>query len=103
MSDDYTPPQTIVPLLSIIIPLEFHRGQWDRAWQGWQSQTLDRASFEIILVVPPDFPDRDKFAELGDLARLGYSNHSHDIRLCAAGAAKARRKFLLFTEAHCCP
>jgi len=103
MSDDYTPPQTIVPLLSIIIPLEFHRGQWDRAWQGWQSQTLDRASFEIILVVPPDFPDRDKLAELGDLARLEYSNHSHDIGLCAAGAAKARGKFLFFTESHCWP
>jgi hypothetical protein len=93
----------IAPLFSIIIPLEYHRGQWDRAWQGWQSQTLDRASFEIILVVPPDFPDRDKLAELGDLARLEYSHYSHDIGLCAAGAAKARGKFLFFTESHCWP
>ena len=103
MSDDLTPPPMIAPLLSIIIPLEFHRGQWDRAWQGWQSQTLDRANFEIILMVPPDFPDRDKLAELADLARLEYSHHSHDIDLCAAGAAKARGKFLFFTESHCWP
>ncbi len=103
MSDDETPPQPIAPLFSVIIPLEFHRGQWGRAWQGWQSQTLDRAGFEIILVVPPDFPDRDKLAELGDLARLEYSHHSHDIGLCAAGAAKARGKFLFFTESHCWP
>jgi hypothetical protein len=103
MSDDETPPQPIAPLFSVIIPLEFHRGQWGRAWQGWQSQTLDRAGFEIILVVPPGFPDRDKLAELGDLARLEYSHHSHDIDLCAAGAAKARGKFLFFTESHCWP
>jgi hypothetical protein len=54
-------------------------------------------------VVPPDFPDRDKLAELGDLARLEYSHHSHDIALCAAGAEKARGKFLFFTESHCWP
>ena len=75
----------------------------DRAWQAWQSQTLDRASFETILVVPPDFPDKDKLTELGELARLEYSHHSHDIGLCAAGAAKARGKFLFFTESHCWP
>jgi hypothetical protein len=68
MPDDQTVPRTITPLFSIIIPLEYHRGQWDRAWQGWQSQTLDRASFEIILVVPPDFPDRNK---LGGTRRPG--------------------------------
>jgi hypothetical protein len=103
MPDDQTVPRTIAPLFSIIIPLEYHRGQWDRAWQGWQSQTFDRTGFEIILVVPPDFPDRDKLAELGDLARLEYSHHSHDIDLCAVGAAKARGKFLFFTESHCWP
>jgi hypothetical protein len=103
MSDDKTLPPMIVPLFSVIIPLEFHRGQWDRAWQGWQSQTLDRASFEIILVVPPDFPDRDKLSALGDLAHLAYSRHSHDTDLCVDGAAKARGKFLFFTESHCWP
>lgn len=103
MPDEQTLPPMMAPLFSIIIPLEYHRGQWDRAWQAWQSQTLDRASFETILVVPPGFPERDKLAELGDLACLEYSHHSHDIGLCAAGAAKARGKFLFFTESHCWP
>ena len=34
---------------------------------------------------------------------LEFSSHSHDIDLCAAGAARARGKYLLFTEAHCWP
>jgi hypothetical protein len=97
-------PSTAAPLFSIIIPLEFHRGQWERGWQGWQSQTLDKAAFEIILGVPPDFPQRDKLvAIVGPAARLEYSQHSHDIALCAAGAAGARGTFLFFTEAHCWP
>src|SRR6266403_705234 len=104
MFDDQTEPRAIAPLFSVIIPLEFHRGQWERCWQGWQSQTLDRSAFEIILVVPPNFPERGKLSELKDpVPRLEYSRHSHDIALCADGAASARGKFLFFTESHCWP
>src|SRR5258708_3399502 len=104
MSDHHAEPRRIAPLFSVIIPLEYHRGQWERCWQGWQSQTLDRDSFEIILVVPPDFPERGKLRELADPApRLEYSQHSHDIALSADGAAAARGKFLFFTESHCWP
>ena len=63
MLNSQTEPRTIAPLFSIIIPLECHRGQWERCWQGWQSQTLDKADFEIILVVPPNFPEQDKLSE----------------------------------------
>jgi hypothetical protein len=86
MLDDQAKSRTIAPLFSIIIPLEYHRGQWERCWQGWQSQTLDRAAFEIILMVPPDFPERDKLSELAGTARLEYSQHTHDVALCADGA-----------------
>ncbi len=103
MLDSQTEPRTIAPLFSVIIPLEFHRGQWERCWQGWQSQTLDRDAFEIILVVPPNFPARDKLSGLKGASRLEYSDCLHDIGLCAAGAARARGKFLFFTEAHCWP
>ena len=104
MLENQTDPETITPLVSVIIPLEFHRGQWERCWQGWQRQTLDKAAFEIIMVVPPDFPDRDRLSELaGPAPCLEYSQHSHDIALCADGAATARGKFLFFTESHCWP
>jgi GT2 family glycosyltransferase len=104
MLDSQTKPRPIAPLFSIIIPLEFHRGQWERCWQGWHSQTLDRAAFEIILVVPPNYPEREKLSELtGPAPRLEYSQHSHDINLCAVGAARARGKFLFFTGSHCWP
>ncbi len=104
MSDTQTELRATAPLFSVIIPLEYHRGQWERCWQGWQSQTLDRENFEIILVVPPNFPERDKLSELADPApRLEYSQHSHDIALCADGAASAHGKFLFFTESHCWP
>jgi hypothetical protein len=37
------------------------------------------------------------------MTRLEYSQQSHDIGLCAVGAAVARGKFLFFTESHCWP
>lgn len=104
MLDRLSEPVTSAPLFSVIIPLEYHRGQWENCWQGWQSQTLERSAFEIILVVPPDFPQRHMLNELaGPMTRLEYSQQSHDIGLCAVGAAVARGKFLFFTESHCWP
>ena len=90
-------------MFSVIIPLEFHREQWERCWQGWQSQTLPRRDFEIILVVPPDFPHRADLPGCAQAARLEYSRHAHDIGLCADGAKAARGTYLFFTEAHCWP
>ena len=104
MSDHLPAPEVSAPLFSVIIPLEYHRGQWERCWQGWQAQTLNHDDFEIILVVPADFSQHDKLRDLvGSRARLEYSQHVHDIGLCAAGAATARGKFLFFTESHCWP
>lgn len=92
------------PLFSVIIPLEYHRGQWERSWLGWTSQTLDKSAFEIILVVPPDFPHREELSALaGSAARIEFADRSHDIGLCAIGAAKAQGKYLFFTESHCWP
>ncbi|MCP3403842.1 glycosyltransferase family 2 protein [Bradyrhizobium sp. CCGB20] len=92
------------PLFSVIIPLEFHRGQWELSWLGWTSQTADASLYELILVVPPDFTAHDKLSALaGDSARLEFTNSDHDIGLCAFGAAKARGKYLFFTESHCWP
>jgi hypothetical protein len=92
------------PLFSVIVPLEYHRGQWEQCWLGWQTQTIAKNQYETILVVPPDFPERDKLpALLGPQDRLEYSNENHDIGLCAIGAARAHGQFLFFTESHCLP
>ena len=92
------------PLFSVIIPLEFHRGQWEQSWLAWMSQTADRSLFEIILVVPPDFSAHAELKELAaDAARIEHAGLNHDIGLCAFGAGKARGKYLFFTESHCRP
>lgn len=92
------------PLFSIIIPLEYHRGQWEQSWLGWTSQTADKSLYEIILVVPPDFRAREDLKALaGDKARLEFTDSEHDIGLCAFGATKARGSHLFFTESHCWP
>ncbi|MCS3730358.1 glycosyltransferase family 2 protein [Bradyrhizobium betae] len=92
------------PVFSVIIPLEYHRGQWEQSWLGWVSQTAEKSLYEIILVVPPDFTARDELRALaGDRARLEFTASEHDIGLCAFGATKARGSYLFFTESHCRP
>ncbi|PDT88634.1 hypothetical protein CO669_19770 [Bradyrhizobium sp. Y36] len=92
------------PLFSIIIPLEYHRGQWEQSWLGWTSQTADKSLYEIILVVPPAFRAREELMALaGNEARLEFTDSEHDIGLCAFGATKARGSHLFFTESHCWP
>jgi hypothetical protein len=102
MSIKHTDPLSSEPLFSVIIPLEFHRGQWERCWQNWNVQTVERSAYELILVVPPGFHEHSLLKELS-VDRLEFSSGSHDIDLCAEGAAKARGKYLIFTEAHCWP
>jgi hypothetical protein len=102
MAIKHTDPLSSDPLFSVIIPLEFHRGQWERCWQNWNVQTVERSAYEIILVVPPGFHEHNLLKELS-VDRLEFSSSSHDIDLCAEGAAKARGKYLIFTEAHCWP
>jgi hypothetical protein len=97
--DDASPS---LPVFSIIVPLEFHRGQWEHCWKGWNDQTVARSMYETILVVPPGFQQRTLLNEFS-ADRVEFSEHSHDIALCHAGAAKAQGKYLIFTEAHCRP
>jgi len=91
-------------MFSVIIPLEYHRGQWEQSWLGWISQTADKSLYEIILVVPPDFTAREELKALaGGDARIEYAGIGHDIGLCAFGATVARGRYLFFTESHCRP
>lgn len=90
------------PLFSVIIPLEAHRGQWERCWQGWNAQTVDSSTYEIIVVARPDLRG-DALLQGIPLDCLEISDRSRDVDLCAVGAARARGQYLLFTEAHCWP
>jgi hypothetical protein len=88
----------------VIIPFEYHRGQWERAWQAWRDQDFDPRAYEIILMIPGDFRERDRLADLeGPSVRVVYSKATHDLSLCADGATRARGEFLFFTESHCWP
>ena len=102
MSVSRADPSSSKPVISVIIPLEFHRDQWERCWEGWNAQTVARSVYELILVVSPDFQGH---AWLDGIStdRVEFSSQSHDIDLSAAGARKARGEYLLFTEAHCWP
>ena len=40
------------PLFSVVIPFEFHRGQWERCMMAWMAQTFERSRYEVILMVP---------------------------------------------------
>jgi hypothetical protein len=95
------------PAFSVIVPLEFHRGQWETCIQKWcDGQDFPRRQYEVIAVVPPSFSS-EALARLAALLspydRLERTNVVHDISLVAIGARISKGDFLVFTEAHCIP
>ncbi len=95
------------PSISVIIPLECHRGQAGNCLELWLSgQTHPREDFEIILACPPDFPQDQRQAIQETLApwdRLVEFPFPHDIALVEQGAKLARGGFFFFTESHVLP
>jgi hypothetical protein len=92
---------------SIIIPLEFHRGQGLECLRGWtREQTFPRDQFEIVMAIPPGLPESDlneMRALLSAHDQALFFSERHDIGLCAAAAQSARGEYLFFTESHCLP
>ncbi len=95
------------PLISVIIPLEFHRGQTERCLRTWtRSQVVDDAEYELVAVAPAHFSSSElewlrSLLRGGD--RLIVSPACHDMDLCVAGAEAAVGDILFFTESHCWP
>jgi hypothetical protein len=93
---------------SIIIPLEFHRGQVENCLRRWaQEQDYDRNAYEIIAVgcrhsLSKEICDFFK-SLLGENDRLLLFDEPHDMALCAHGAMQANGEVLFFTESHCLP
>lgn len=92
---------------SVIIPLEFHRGQGTRCIEAWCGrQTFASHNYEVLCVMPRHYPSADRNAiesVLRDHDLLIESDNSHDMALCVEGAAVARGENLFFTESHVWP
>ena len=101
--DDAVP----APRFSVIIPLEFHRGQALLCVRGWaEEQLFPREQFEIIIASPAGHPlaELDEIRGLlGPQDRVLEFDHQHDMDLCASAAETARGDVLFFTESHCLP
>lgn len=101
------PLPTPAPRFSVIIPLEFHRGQGHDCILGWtQGQDYPREQFEIVLAIPPGFPREEATILRSMLAPHDQAidlPHEHDIALCEAAAKQAHGEVFFFTESHCLP
>src|SRR5687767_10516442 len=103
MADKKTPLR-----FSIIIPLEFHRGQVEACLRQWvQEQTYARDQYEIIAVGCRYSLDQEALSFfkslLGPHDRLLLHDEPHDMALCVHGAQQAKGEVLFFTESHCLP
>ncbi len=100
-------PLIAVPLFSVVIPLEYHRDLWDKCLRAWLMQSLANSEYELLLICPPGFSERDYLenllSETNNVWRVVESDHKHDMGLCAFGAQHARGRYLFFTESHCWP
>ncbi|RPI10217.1 MAG: hypothetical protein EHM63_03460 [Actinobacteria bacterium] len=95
------------PRFSVIIPLEFHRGQAIHCVRGWaEGQLFPREQFEIV-VASPTCHRTAELAEirglLGPQDRVLEFDRHHDMDLCAKAAESASGEVLFFTESHCLP
>ncbi len=95
------------PAVSVIVPLESHRGYAMRCIRAWATeQTFPRERFEIVVAAPPGYPaeELDEIrALLAPLDRVLELDAGHDMDLCVHAAAEASGELLLFTESHCLP
>ena len=95
------------PRFSVIIPLEFHRGQAVRCVRGWAAgQLFPREQFEIVIVSPAGHPTAELNeirGLLGPQDRVLEFDRHHDMDLCAKAAESASGELLFFTESHCLP
>jgi hypothetical protein len=95
-----------MPIFSVIIPLEFHRGQSEQCIRCWVGQAFPEQDYELLVVIPPDCSKTEEeeiAALLRSHDRVIRGDEEHDIALCAVGADAAQGRILFFTESHCWP
>jgi hypothetical protein len=94
-------------LISVLIPLEFHRDQAVDSIGKWRrEQTIDGALFEVIVIASHRSNPSDLEAVralLGPEDRLVLTDAAHDVAQVAEAATYARADLLFFTESHVLP
>jgi hypothetical protein len=91
-----------MPEFSIIIPLPDDRGALVEAIASWsRGQTYPREQFELVLVAHSPSLEDGLRSLLAAQDRILVATADTITPLYAAGAAAARRPWLLFTESHC--
>ena len=93
--------------ISVIIPLEYHRGLAVDCVRTWiQEQDYPAERYQIILCAPCSLDNKTE-ADIRLLMRpwdrLEKYHLNHDMSLLAEGAKIAESKLLFFTESHCLP
>lgn len=107
MRDPASIAATPVPEVSVLIPVEFHRGQAVACIRRWaQAQDCAAERYELI-VSAPDTLDAQTEAEIRQVLRprdrFLQSVEHHDMSLVAAAARASASELLIFTESHCLP
>jgi hypothetical protein len=93
--------------VSIIIPMEFHRGQSLDCILGWVRQDACVADQYQIVIVAPDTIDAGTEAAILALLRswdiFKKYPYYHDMSLIAEATVMAKGDLFFFTESHCLP
>ena len=98
------PPGSVVPVVSVLIPLEDTRGDVAEHLRTWtHAQELARERFQIVLAGDGSDPAGERRLEalLGPRDALVRVPGAGLIDLWNAAAARADAAWLVFTEAHC--
>ncbi len=92
---------------SILIPLEFHRGQAVACIKAWAyEQDCAAESYELIVCAPDGLDpetEREIRQSLRPWDRFLKESSRHDMPLVAAAARQSASDLLIFTESHCLP
>jgi predicted dehydrogenase len=89
--------------VSVVVPLQDHRGYALDCVRSWTAQTIAQESFELLVMTDGSEPQLEQEVRrlLRPQDRMITEDDAHDSLLYDLGARAARSDLLLFTEPHC--
>jgi glycosyltransferase involved in cell wall biosynthesis len=97
------------PTVSIVMPVQRHRGKLLEALAAWSSQDYPREKLEFVIASTGQEPQLDLQVEAyfrqahAPRGGLAYIKTDNEIAQYAYAARYARGEWLMFTEPHCLP